>query len=191
MLDRLSFLKLTTRPLMTDFGEARVDLTGAHLAEIPALRGGLAEKIKLLPLRGRLIDTEGMLAHRLRSLRLRSEAREAERGEEFMILTPHQLTRFGEAVSLMRQTFELRGLAKVPFTGPAGVQKIFEVEQPVADSRQVTARLAVNEGKLEIVFSIYRHVVSLLDYVQIAVPLPGLAVYRHTERPGFYLAADR
>lgn len=106
---------------------------------------------------------------------------EIDRGQDFDQLLAEGLHHFGQVVDLMKFTVNRRDE-----TGTGA----HTVDELVAASRGITARLTANEAGASLVFSIYRHSVSLFDYVQVAVQLPGLAVYRHPDKPQFFLAAS-
>ncbi len=189
-MEQLSRLLAETRPFQDALYRSRVRFNRSHLAAAPALSGELSGKIRTFHCRETLIGSDAQLAHGFRQLAMRNGVRELERGKDFEVLTPLTVRDFGAAVALMRDTLKRRGIDKFSIAGPAGTEVEFPVDQLTAESRQTTAKLVVNEPRLEVHFSIYRNVVSLLDYVQIAVTLPGLKVDRHKSQPGlFFLTA--
>jgi hypothetical protein len=177
---------LYPHPLRAVLQQTRVQLTPKLLAAIPALRHGLAKQIDLLPSKVALIGAEAILTNSLKTINLKCALREIDRGSDFQTFTPHHLTCFGQAVAVMKFTLAQRGITELVFTGRQGTSVVLRADQLIADNRRVTAGLAVNEGKLELSFSIYRHFDSLLDYVQVAVPLPGLEVNSHVSLPNTY-----
>jgi hypothetical protein len=134
------------------------------LAEIPVMPADLAKWTTVLPFKSKfvVIDTGVKLAESLRRINRDSQVIEIDRGPAFL---PKELTNFGQAVDIMEFTRKQHGLTRV------GTHSVGPL---VAGSRSITAWLAVEDGKMELNFSIYRQFVSLLDYVQVAVPLPGL-----------------
>jgi hypothetical protein len=113
-----------------------------HLAEVPVLPEGLHHWIDPLPFRSQVmvIDTGIRLADSLKMIGRTTAVRETERGQAFPV---GELTNFGQAVDVMRFTVKQHGLA----------------------ARSITARMVADEGRIELVFTICRNVVSLFDYV--------------------------
>lgn len=149
------------------------------MAAVPALHHGLAKKIEILPCEAQLIGTEAQLTNSLKTINVKSELHELDRGQDFQVYNPHRLTCFGHALEIIKYTLEARGVTEVVFTGRQGTSVIVHSDRLIAGTRRVTARLAENEGKLEVHFFIYRSLDSLTDYVQVAIPLPGLEVNPH------------
>jgi len=176
-VDRLALLAAKIHPARAALQQAQVELSRKLLAAIPALHPGLAGEIEILPFRGRLIGTDETLANSLRTIDEHSVVRELERGLAFNDLIAEELVHFSQAADMMKLTLQHHGQASV------GAHSVADY---IARSRSVTARLAAQDGRLELVFSIYRHVVSLLDYVQVAVPLSGLRVDRHPSVDDLY-----
>ncbi|MBN3032818.1 MAG: hypothetical protein JW873_01860 [Candidatus Saganbacteria bacterium] len=149
------------------------------LAEIPAL-AKLAGRIEVLPFRSKVVvvDTGVRLADSLKRINRDSRVLELERGLAFL---PGELTNFGQAVDMMKSTLSQHGLTRV------GSHSVTDL---VARSRCITARLGANHGRMEIHFSIYRHLDSLLDYVRVAVPLPGLEFRPHPRSMGIFFLTE-